>query len=291
MKGLLEFEPIQRFLQTSGEGILKYFGNSKGCIIYLKPHGTFYGHALHQWLLKKGKKNIALTTMEDNGEGLEEKKAQKSKILIVDGEIITGTAYKRSIESIRSRKEKLEIQEVKFATYIDRVGFADFSVWRYSPEAIWRFEQLDGRDLKIIELLSDNGRVSFAEISKRVQLSQVAVKTRIDNLVKNKILSIKGMFHAPRFYTMSADIQIDADAKTVDTLIEKLRLKQEVYHLAQRSGKYSLAVSMLAQNLGAIDDFIEAELRQTPGVKQLEVCIGELPVTPQFILPRNSQNS
>lgn len=287
MKNLLELEPIQKFIQVVGKGVEKYFSKDDGCIVYLRPDGTFYGVGLYQWLRRK-KKNLSLTTMEDDGKGLEENKVKGRKVLIVDNDIITGKGYKRAMEALRLRREPLRIKGIKFATYIDRVGLADFSVLKYSPEAIWHPQEIDALDLKIISLLGDNGRISFAEIGKKINLSQVAVKNRIDNLLKTRILTIRGALNIDRFYTMSAAIQLEADSKTVEKLLEKFQKKQEVYHLAKRSGRYSLGIGILAHNIENIESFVENEVRAIPGVKNIEVFIGELPILPKTISPKLS---
>lgn len=287
MKNLLEFESIKKFIQTVGKGVEKYFGKDKASIVYLQPHGGFYGAALQDWL-KSRKINPMLSAMGDAGEGLEEEKVRGRKVLLVDGEITTGTAYKRSMEALRTKAEALRIKGIKFATYIDRLGLADFSVWKYSPEAIWHPDEIDALDVKIISLLGENGRTPFAEIGKKINLSQVAVKNRIDNLLHKGILMIRATLNIDRFYTMSAAIQLEADSKTIEKLLEKFQKKQEVYHLVKRSGRYNLAVGMLAHNIENIENVVENEVRTMPGVKHIEVFIGELPILPKTIPPKLS---
>jgi len=153
MKSILEFETIQKFLNTVGKDIENYFGKDKGALVYLEPNGVWYAEGLHEWLVKEKKKDITISTMEDDGSGLEEKKVRGRKVLIVDADIITGKAYKRSMEGLRVRKKELQIQDVAFAAYIDRVGLANFAVWKYSSEKIWHVDELDAMDLQIISLL------------------------------------------------------------------------------------------------------------------------------------------
>ena len=120
MKDLLALDSIQNFLKTTGKGIESYFGKDKACIVYLRPDGGFYGIALYEWLKKK-KKNIELTTMHDDGEGLEEKKVQGAKVLLVDNDIVSGKGYKRSMETLRFHRADLQIKDIKFAVYADRL--------------------------------------------------------------------------------------------------------------------------------------------------------------------------
>lgn len=282
MKTILEFAPIQAFIRKRGKEIREYFGTDPACIICLRPDGIWYGEGLYHWLVQR-KKNLVITTMEDDGRDLDESKVKRRKVLIVDNDIVTGTGYKRSMEALRLRKEQLYIKDVKFATYIDRVGLADFSVLKYSPERLWHLEEFDAVDVHIISLLAQNGRISFADIANKVKLSQVAVKNRISTLLKEGILLIRGALNANRFYTMSAGIQIEADSKTVEKLINRFEKKQEVYHLAKRSGRYSLAVGVLGHDIENIQEFVENEVRSFPGVKNLEVLVGELPILPNTI--------
>ena len=282
MKDLLNLDPIQTFLNTTGEGIKKYFGSDDGCIVYLRPDGTFYGTALHQWLNQR-RENLLLTSMEDDGQDLDESKVKNRKVLIVDNDIITGKGYKRAMEAMRLRKKRLNIKGVKFAAFSDRIGLADFYVGKYSPEAIWHLGELDAIDLKIIQSLSRNGRESFADIGKEIRRSSVAVKNRVDKLLKEKIIKIQAALQIDQFYRMAAQINIEADAKTTEQLIEKLEKIQEVYHIAKTTGHYNISIGVLAHNLESIGVFVQDEIRTMPGVKQILVSMGEIPILPKSI--------
>ena len=284
MKNLLELEPIQKFIKTVGKNVEKYLGEDPACIIYLRPDGTFYGVALYEWLSRR-KKNLTLATMEDDGKGLDESKVKGRKVLIVDNDIITGKGYKRSMEAMREWKERLQIRDIKFAALMDRVGLADFSVGEYSSGVLWQLEQMDAVDLKIISYLSQDGRASFADIGKGIKLSSVAVKNRVDKLMDGGILSVKGELNINRFYTMSACLFVVATSKAVQNLIEKLEKRPEVYHISKRSGKHNLVLSILAQDIEGIEDFVDREVRLAPGVSTVEIAVGELPVIPKTFVP------
>ncbi len=285
MNSILEFEPIKKFISVLGPSSSSYFGDDAGCIIGVYPDGIFYGTALYQWLKQK-KFDIAFTAMDAEGNSLEKEKLKGRKVLIVDNDIVTGRAYKRAMEVLRLKKEELSIKDIKFATFFDRVGVADFFVTKYSPEAIWHLDELDAVDLKIIGLLAHNGRASFAEIGKKIHLSSVAVKNRVDKLLAEKILRVQAALSIDQFYTMSAEIGIEAEEKTVVQLIERFEKMEEVYQLVKAiSGRYNLIVGFLAHNLENIEKFLENEIRAVPGVKRIDVFLGEIPVAPKTIAP------
>lgn len=281
----LQFEPVMQFIKTVGAPVERYFGKDPACILYLYPHGTFYGTGLYHWL-KARKKDVVFARLEDDASDLKKELVRGRKVLIVDGDVITGKAYKRSMEELRFQKEHYGIKDIKFATYVDRKGLADFSVWNYNAEAMWHFQELDAIDLKIISFLKEDGRMSFAEIAKKLRVSGVAVKNRVDLLIKRKVLQIQGRLVAEQFYAMSAAIQIDADQKAVVLLVQKLRHIQEVYHLVKRSGNYTLAVGILVRSLEEIESFVESQVRSVPGVRSIDVHIGEVPIIPKTFSPQ-----
>lgn len=281
---LLNLKPIQKFIQGVGKDIKNFFGKDKGCIIGLGDDGFIYGLGIYQWIGQKNK-NINFTAMDDNGKGLEEEKIKGRKILMVDNDIISGKSYKRAMETMRAKKEGLKIKDIKFAVLCDRTGLADFSVEGYSAYAPWSLERLDGLDLKIIQALSKDGRKSFVEIAKGSGLSPVGIKNRVERLIEDEVLKIQGLLNMTKVYSVSAHIEIEADQKTIDRLIEKFEKSPLVYHLVRTSGRYNLMVSIATPNLESIENFIAKEIRLEPGVKHIEVHVGELPIIPKGWIP------
>jgi len=277
---LLDFKPIQKFISGVGKDVKKYLGKDKGCVIGLGDDGVFYGLGLYQWLRQR-KKGITFITIDDHGKGLEEEKVKGRKVLLVDNDIITGKSYKRAMEVMKTKKEKLKIKAIKFAVLCDRIGLADFSVEGYSAYAPWSLEKIDGTDLKIIKALSEDGRESFVEIAKKTRLSPVGVKNRVERLINEGVLKIQGLLNIGKCYLVSANIEIEADQKTISKLIEKFEKSPLVYQLVKTSGRYNLLIGIVAPNLVSIENFIAKEIRSDPGVKHIEVNVGELPIIPK----------
>jgi len=215
----------------------------------------------------------------------EEEKLKGRKVLIVDNDIITGKGYKKVMENIRIRKEKLKLKDIKYAVLRDRVDLADFSVEGYTVFAPWSLNQIDGLDLQIIQALSQNGRKSFVEIAKKTKLSPVGVKNRVEKLIEQGVLKIQGGLRIETFNSLSAYIGVEAEKKVVSNLIEKLEKSPLVYHLVKASGSYNLVINIIASNMTQIERFINKEIRSNPGVKRIEVNVGELPIIPKVWTP------
>ena len=277
---LLSLRPIKKLIQGVGKDIKKYFSRDKSCIIGLEDDGVFYGEGLYRWLLKE-KAKVVFTTMDDDGKGLEEEKVQGRKVLLVDNDIITGKGFKRAMEAMRLRKERLKIRDIKYAVLCDRTGLADFSVEGYSAYAPWSLERIDGVDLKIIQALSEDGRKSFVEIAKKTRLSPVGIKNRVERLIADGVLKIQGLLNMSKVYSVSAHIEIEADRVTVSRLLAKFEKSPLVYHLVKISGRYNLMTSIAAPNFESIENFIDKEIRKEIGIKHIEVYIGDLPIIPK----------
>lgn len=141
-------------------------------------------------------------------------------------------------------------------------------------------KDIDEIDFKIIQILSQNGRESFVEIAKKIGLSPVSIKQRVSKLIKKGVLKIQGCLSIENFFSISACIMIKGTNDAVTWLTKKLRNSTSVYYLVKTSGKHNLIIGVLAQNLKRLDEFIAEEVTSEPGVKQVEICVGELPIIP-----------
>ncbi|MEK7510361.1 MAG: Lrp/AsnC family transcriptional regulator [Patescibacteria group bacterium] len=149
-----------------------------------------------------------------------------------------------------------------------------------------RFDKMNVLDLEILSYLSHNGRESFAKIGKKINLSAVTVKNRVDKLTRDKILKVQGTLQIDQFYTLSAQIYIGAKREIVEKLVESLAKRQEVYHLVKTAGRSNLMIGFLASSLEDIEQFITNEIRTLPELRQLDVHIGEIPIVPKGFLPQ-----
>lgn len=278
-RDILKYESIQKFIKEIKKEILGYAGKDNLCIIGLGENGVFYGEGLYYWLKSQGL-NVKFATINDDGKGLKEDKIKNRKILMVDSHIITGSCYQKALGVIRAKQKKLKIKDIKCAVIHDLRGLADFVAERYISPKI----KLDKIDMEIIKILSEEGKKPFTEIAKKIGLTAVGTKNRIDRLTKQEILKLKGVINLEKFYSVSANIGIGVDSLTCERLIERLRQAPLVYNLMKVSGgNKNLIVSIVAPNLRIIEEFLEQEIRSESGVNFIEVNTGELPILPKEI--------
>lgn len=276
---ILKYESVQKFIHGVREDVLKYKGKDKLCIIGLGENGVFYGEGLYQWLQGQGH-DVNFTTIDDDGRGLEVRKIKGRKILMVDSHIITGKCYQQALNIVRSKQKAFGVKDIKCAVMHDLRGLADFVVERYlSPKV-----KLDHIDLEIIKILSKEGKQSFSKIAERVGLTSAGIKRRVDRLLEQRILGIKGVINLEKFYSVSANIGIGTNSFTRSRIIEKLKRNPLVYNLMKVSGSNkSLIIDVVAPNLQIIEDFLDREIRSEAGIDFIEVNTGGLPVIPKEI--------
>lgn len=194
---------------------------------------------------------------------------ESSVILIANKDALKDKWKKKKIEGLASSLEKAKlVQEQKLKSY--------------TP---WSTSCLDDVDLKILQALYQDGRKSFVEIAKETKLSPVGVKNRVEKLIDKDILKIRGLLNIKTIHSVSATIEVETDNETRSGLIEKFKKFPLIYHLAKTSGRYNLIIGIVAPDLGSIENFIEGEIRRKPGIKNIEVNIGELPIIPDWCPP------
>lgn len=277
---ILRYKPVQRFLDGVGVGVLKYIGKDKACVIGLGDDGVFYAEGLYVWLKKKGV-DAVLAAMDYDCSGLDETKTVGRKLVAVDNDIITGTAYKDVMEKMKSKQKDLRFKDIKYAVLCDRTRLADFSVDDYTTTAGSEIVKLDSMDFKILQVLAKNGRVSFADIAEETSLTVSGAKKRVEKLMGDGVVEIRGRVNIQKFYSVAALINLEVDINKLLTLISKLKKSQMVYFLSRIYDRNNLAIGVVASSLDQINDFVEKNIGEEEGVRNILVHIGEVPILPQ----------
>lgn len=194
---------------------------------------------------------------------------ESSVILIANERALRDKQKKKKIAELKNSLEKAkQVLEQKLKSF--------------TP---WSTSRLDDIDLKILHALYQDGRKSFVEIAKETKLSPVGVKDRIEKLLREDILKIQGLLNPKKVHSLSATIAVEADNLTLTNLIEKFKKSPLIYHLVKTSGRHNLIIGIVASDLGSIENFIAKEIREEPGIKNLEVNVGEVPIIPNWCPP------
>lgn len=133
---------------------------------------------------------------------------------------------------------------------------------------------LDRIDHKILQALLLDGRASFSQIAREVDLTDVAIKKRVESLKRKGVISsisanlnfrVLG-FENPVFVQIRTEI-----AKNKD-IIKKLQALDSVIELHQVLGEYNFLAKVLVTDLSSAEKTI-GQLGQVDGVLDIKTLV------------------
>lgn len=135
--------------------------------------------------------------------------------------------------------------------------------------------KIDKIDLEIVNLLMEDGRMSSAEIARRLGgISERVVRYRIDRLVNEKIISISAIPKPLALgYSVVADVFIDVEPGLIDEVANKLKDYECVSYVACAIGQTNVSAQVVAHNTGEIYRFVTEVIGKIPGVHKTTTSI------------------
>src|SRR5919202_3964791 len=128
-----------------------------------------------------------------------------------------------------------------------------------------RKAMLDKFDLKIISLLSENGRISYRNISTMVDLTPNAVKVRVNKMISSGIIKEFVMRVNPSLFGYEKEFSltirnINRKIKE-DNIIDKLKLFGEILVFAKQLGGSCICILAVKEEskekIKIIDDILK----------------------------------
>ncbi|NAY82655.1 MAG: AsnC family transcriptional regulator [Thaumarchaeota archaeon] len=124
---------------------------------------------------------------------------------------------------------------------------------------------MDEIDLKLLELLKEDGRASYIDLGKQLNLSEAAVRRRVkklveDGVIKKFTIEIKERERAMAITLLSTSPNIPT--YEVASNISKIKGVEKVYEI---TGQYDIAVLISAPSIAEVNKVID-EIRKAEGV-------------------------
>lgn len=130
---------------------------------------------------------------------------------------------------------------------------------------------LDGIDNKILNLLLDNGRMSYSEIGDIVGLSRTSVKNRITELEEQGIISgykaIISPQKAPEMMTFI--MNVETQAEHFETAKYKLKEAKETVTIVQTTGNCHLTIICMASSVAEMRTFVNKAYKEIEGITSI----------------------
>lgn len=132
---------------------------------------------------------------------------------------------------------------------------------------------MDIVDIKILELLKENSRVSFNEISQKVGKTEATVRRRVkrlkdEGIIKKFTIDYK-IDNKPR---TRATLKVKPDFKEIKRILKELLKIEEVTDVWRLSGDCGLFMKVEIGSIEMFNPLIEEKISQIEGVKIVETC-------------------
>jgi Lrp/AsnC family transcriptional regulator for asnA, asnC and gidA len=127
---------------------------------------------------------------------------------------------------------------------------------------------LDELDLAILAQLQDDGRKSYTEIAKALQVSVGTVRNRITRMSAEHVVKFicRPDAHRVGFHT-PANIKITIrPSSLIEGAVQQIMAFPEVYYLALVAGEFDLDVDVMCRDQEHLSNLISERLHKVPGI-------------------------
>ncbi|MFX1419494.1 MAG: Lrp/AsnC family transcriptional regulator [Promethearchaeota archaeon] len=132
---------------------------------------------------------------------------------------------------------------------------------------------MDIVDLKILELLKENSRMSFNEISQNVGKTEATIRRRVKRLTEDGIIKKFTIDYTidnkPR---TRATVKVEPDFKEIKRILKELLDIEEITNIWRLSGDCGLFMKVEIESIEKFNPLIEEKISQIRGVKIVETC-------------------
>lgn len=134
---------------------------------------------------------------------------------------------------------------------------------------------MDSVDIKILEMLTENGQENLKEIADEVGLSSSGVRRRIKQLEEDKV--IKGytakVDPEKAGYGIAAFLNIDVDCGEARRVAGVLSRCNGICEVHKTTGNHGLIAKFRAEDRSEVSEFVEDRVSTYQGVKDVKITM------------------
>ena len=131
---------------------------------------------------------------------------------------------------------------------------------------------LDEIDREIIRLLNEDGRMSSAEIARRLGgVSPRTVSHRVEGLIARDIINVRAIVNPVALgYHVLADVLIEVEPGYVRKVAETVARFPQVSYVACATGEPDVSISLRVRSNEELFDFVTDQLGGIPSVRRTQ---------------------
>ena len=149
--------------------------------------------------------------------------------------------------------------------------------------------QIDSTDIRIIEALTEDGRIAYSTLADQIGSSNTLVHQRVRKLKELGILTKPVFLISPEhvgYDTCAYVLIIVKEGNQITEVIEALKLIPEIINCVSIMGRYDLMVRLYAVNNKHLQDLVHDKLQAIHGVESTNTMVAfEVSFERQVSLP------
>jgi len=132
---------------------------------------------------------------------------------------------------------------------------------------------MDVIDLKILEELKNDGRMSYNDISKRIGKTEATVRRRVKSLIDDNVIKrFTVEYELDTKPKTSATIKVEPDFKDIKRILSELSKIEEITSIWRLSGDCGLLMKVDIPSIEQFNPLIEDKISPIQGIKIVETC-------------------
>lgn len=135
--------------------------------------------------------------------------------------------------------------------------------------------EIDEIDLKIVNLLIEDGRKPAAQIARRIgNVSERAVRYRIERMIEEDVIRLSAVVRPEALgLPIRADVWLEVESDRIREVAQKMAEYENVSYVACSIGENDVSIQVVAKDTGEVYRFVTETIRKVPGVRRTTTSI------------------
>ena len=136
-------------------------------------------------------------------------------------------------------------------------------------------QEIDKIDKAIVDLLIEDGRMSCAEIARRIgSVTERVARYRLDRMIEDGIIRISAIPNPQQLgYSVVADVKVMVEPGRVLSVAHKLAKYERVTYVGCSIGDGDIGIQIVAANNAELYEFVTEVVGNVPGVTKTTTMI------------------
>ena len=135
--------------------------------------------------------------------------------------------------------------------------------------------EFDKTDIKIVNLLLEDGRMSASEMSRRMgDISERSIRYRVDRMIDEGVIQISAVVSPEALgFTIKADVWLEVESDLIFEVAKKMAAFENVTYVACGIGQNDISIQIVAKDTSEIYYFVTEVVRKVTGVRKTTTSI------------------